>query len=309
MARKLRVEYPGAIYHVMSRGDRREPIFKDDTDRKRFVETLGEACAKTGWRVHAWCLMENHFHIVIETPRANLVSGMKWLLSVSTGRFNRRHRLCGHLFSGRYKALVVDGSRAGYLKTVCDYVHLNPVRAGLLPADRPLAVFFWSSYRLYLLPPSRRPNWLNALALLGEHGIPKDSAAGRREFALRMEQRRRSEDKGQWEPLRRGWYLGQESFRQELLARMTKQTGENHYGEEARQTELERAEVMACAELKKAGLSEEELSRRRKGDQKKARVAMRLRQKTSMTLRWIAQRLQMGTPGSLANRLRSWKEH
>src|SRR5271163_5041829 len=110
MARKLRVQYPGAIYHVMNRGDRRERIFKDEGDRKLFLETLDEACGKTGWQVHAWCLMPNHFHLVIETPQANLVAGMKWLLGAYTGRFNIRHKLSGHLFAGRYKALIVDGS-------------------------------------------------------------------------------------------------------------------------------------------------------------------------------------------------------
>src|SRR5580765_2000118 len=129
MARKLRAEYPGAIYHLMNRGDRREPIFKDDEDRQRFLGTLGEACVKTGWQVHAYCLMSNHFHLVIETPQANLVRGMKWFLGVYTSRFNRRHKLFGHLFSGRYKALIVDGSGSGYFKTVCDYTHLNPGRA------------------------------------------------------------------------------------------------------------------------------------------------------------------------------------
>ena len=131
MPRKLRVEYPGAIYHVMNRGDRREPIFRDDADRKLFLATLGECCGKTDWQVHAWCLMLNHFHLVVETPKANLVAGMKWFLGTYTARFNRRHKLFGHLFSGRYKALVVDGSGNGYLKTVCDYVHLNPARAKL----------------------------------------------------------------------------------------------------------------------------------------------------------------------------------
>src|SRR5216117_2272504 len=126
VARKLRVQYPGAIYHLMNRGDRREPIFKDDADRTRFLETLGQCCAKTEWQVHAWCLMNNHFHLVIETPKANLVAGMKWFLGTYTARFNRRHKLFGHLFSGRYKALLVDGSGKGYLKRVCDYVHLNP---------------------------------------------------------------------------------------------------------------------------------------------------------------------------------------
>ena len=99
MARKLRVQYPGAMYHVMNRGDRREAIFADDEDRHRFLETLGEACEKTCWQVHAYCLMSNHFHLVLETPQPNLVAGMKWLLGTYTSRFNRRHKEFGHLFS------------------------------------------------------------------------------------------------------------------------------------------------------------------------------------------------------------------
>src|SRR5512138_684624 len=123
MPRKMRVQYPGAIYHVMSRGDRREDIFLTDVDRQDFLKTLAEACAKTGWQVHAFCLMGNHFHLVVETPQANLVAGMKWMLGTYTMRFNRRHGLSGHLFAGRYKSLLVDGSGNGYLRTVCDYVH------------------------------------------------------------------------------------------------------------------------------------------------------------------------------------------
>jgi len=97
MARKLRVEYADTIYHVMNRGDRRELIFIDDADRRRFVETLGEVCAKTGWQVQAYVLMPNHFHLVVETPQPNLVAGMKWLPGTYTSRFNRRHKLFGHL--------------------------------------------------------------------------------------------------------------------------------------------------------------------------------------------------------------------
>src|SRR2546428_13156526 len=108
MARKLRIEYPGAIYHVMNRGDRQEPIFEDDSDRERFLETLAEACAKTGWQVHAYCLMENHFHLVMETPQANLVAGMHWLLSTYTARFNRRHRRGGDRLYGRHQALLIS---------------------------------------------------------------------------------------------------------------------------------------------------------------------------------------------------------
>ena len=172
MPRKLRVEYPGAIYHVMNRGDHRENIFRDDEDRACFLSTLGEACRKTEWSALAYCLMPNHFHLVVETPQGNLVAGMKWLLGVYTKRFNIRHKLCGHLFAGRYKALIVEDSGDGYLATVCDYVHLNPVRAGLLAPPQPLEDFVWSSYPDYLKALRKRPPWLRVQRLLGEKGIP-----------------------------------------------------------------------------------------------------------------------------------------
>jgi putative transposase len=141
MARKLRVQYPGAIYHVMNRGDPLEGIFRDDKDPELFLATLGEACAKADWQVHAFCLMSNHFHLVVETPRGNLAEGMKWLLGTYTSRFHCKHKLFGHLFSGRYKALPVDGSGTGYLKSAGDCVHLNPVRAGLLLPEQPLQAY------------------------------------------------------------------------------------------------------------------------------------------------------------------------
>src|SRR6266478_3562576 len=161
--------------HVMNRGDRREPIFRDDKDRDLFLQTVGEACVKTDWEVHAWCLMKNHFHLVVETPKPNLVEGMKWFLGTYTSRFNRRHGLFGHLFSGRCKALVVDGSGNGYLKSVCDYVHLNPVRARLLNSKEKLSDYRWSSYGEYLKSAGQRFPWLRVDRLFGEWGIPKDS--------------------------------------------------------------------------------------------------------------------------------------
>src|SRR5437667_1446982 len=198
MPGKLRVEYAGALYHLMNRGDRREPIFRDDYDRQRFLETLAECCAKTDWQVHALCLMPNHFHLVLETPKANLVAGMKWLLGTYTGRFNRRHKFFGHLFSGRYKSLIVDGSGKGYLRTVCDYVHLNPVRAKILSREAPLRSYRWSSYPWYVAEPGKRPVWLRVDRVFGEMGIPKDSKAGREYFQGLLEQRRREEDPRQY---------------------------------------------------------------------------------------------------------------
>jgi putative transposase len=297
MARKLRVEYPGAIYHVMSRGDRREAIFRDDQDRKLFLATLAEDCGKTGWEIHALCLMGNHFHLVVETPQGNLVAGMKWLLGTYTGRFNRRHKLFGHLFSGRYKALIVDGSGNGYLKTVCDYVHLNPARAKLLRPNQPLRNYVWSSWPEYLKPASKRWPWLRVDRLLGENRIPKDSPAGRGQLEGLLEGRRTAETSEAYKQIRRGWYLGDKAFRQELLGQMTRKLGAEHYGMERQETMAERAERIVIEEMKRRNWTEEDLGQLAKGNHGKLEVAVRLRAETTMTVKWIAARLQMGAPG------------
>lgn len=304
MARKLRVEYPGAIYHLLNRGDRREPIFQDDLDRRRFLDTLGEACAKTDWQVHEYCLMGNHFHLVVETPDANLVAGMKWFLGTYTSRFNRRHKLFGHLFSGRYKSLIVDGSGKGYLRTVCHYVHLNPARANLIGPEAPLRAYRWSSLVEYLQPPARRPAWLRVDRLLGELGIPKDSVAGRGQFERLTEERRRGNDPAEWKGLRRGWCLGEEPFRAELLEQMTDRMGVNHGGRERKESAAAKAERILSEELSRRSWSVEELSRRRKSDTVKIQMARRLRTETTMSWGWIAMRLAMGTAGYAANCLR-----
>ncbi len=300
MARKLRIQYPGAIYHVTNRGNRREAIFKDDQDRERMLETLTEVCGKTGWQVHAYCLMRNHFHLVIETPQPNLVVGMKWLLGTYTSRYNRRHKEFGHLFSGRYKALIVDGSGNGYLKTVCDYVHLNPPRAKVLKPGQALSAFAWSSYPQYLGVPSWRPKWLRVDRLLGEWGIPKDSAAGRRVFAERMEWRRGEALRGEFKRVERGWCLGGEEFRRELLEQVDTRPGPSHFGGVVQEAEAVQAEQLVIAGLKRMRWSEADLRAHRKGEPRKVALAWKLRSQTTMPLVWIAERLNMGTRGHLA---------
>jgi hypothetical protein len=239
--------------------------------------------------------MRNHFHLVIETPQANLVAGMKWLLGVYTKRFNIRHKLCGHLFAGRYKALIVDGSGNGYLRTVCDYVHLNPVRAKILKSEAPLESFGWSSYGEYLKPASERPSWLRVDRLSGEKGIPKDSEAGRTEFARQRERRRTEEAQADYRKLRRDWCLASEEFRKELLASACERVGLGHYGTDRQQTSEEKANRLIAQELGRLGWDENELQNRRKGDKEKVAIARRLRMETTMSLKWIANRLKMGS--------------
>jgi putative transposase len=303
----MRVQYPGAIYHVMSRGDRREDIFIDDVDRQDLLKTLAEACQKTGWQVHAYCLMRNHFHLVVETPNANLVEGMRWLLSAYTIRLNHRHQLIGHVFSGRYKALLVDGRESGYLKSVCDYVHLNPVRARLLNPEERLLAYPWSSLGWYLSAAKHRPGWVQVSRLLGEHGILEDSAAGRQEFERRMEARRREEpDQEGLQGIRRGWCLGSKQFKEKMLELMAGKLGENHAGDLRLETAERKAERIVAEELGRLGWREEELARRRKGDLEKMAIAGRLRRETTLTIKSIAARLHLGTSRSANVRLQQW---
>jgi putative transposase len=252
MPRTLRVEYPGAMYHVMSRGNRRQDIYLDDVYCHDFLKTLAEACQKTDWQVHAYCLMSSHYHLVIETPNANLVSGMAWLQSTYTIRLNHRHKLIGHVLSGRYKAQLVEGSGKGYLRTACDYVHLNPVRAGLLKSEERLLAYPWSSLGYYLAAREHRPVWMRVDRLLGEHGLQGDSPFARQEFERRMEARRLEPgDEEGLKALRRGWCIGGEDFRLEMVERMEGKLGEHHSGELRRESAEARAERIIREELKK----------------------------------------------------------
>ncbi len=217
MPRELRIEYPGAIYHVLNRGDQRDDIFLDDEDRREFLATLEECRGKTGWEAHAYCLMRNHFHLVIETPRANLVAGMHWLSGVYTKR--------------------------------------------------------------------------------------GDSEAGREMFALLMERRRAEEATADYGRIRRGWFVGSERFKQELLAAASERVGLSNYGAERQESDMQRAERIVREEMGRLGWVEQDLRSHRKGDERKVGIAGRLRQETTVSLKWIAQRLQMGSWTYVSNLL------
>jgi|GraSoiStandDraft_16_1057320.scaffolds.fasta_scaffold650278_2 putative transposase len=142
MARPLRIEYDGALYHVTSRGNDRKAIFKDDRDRELFLNTLAQVTERFHWICHAYCLMNNHYHLVIETPDGNLSKGMRQLNGVYTQAFNKRHSRVGHVFRGRFKAILVQ--KDSHFLEVCRYVVLNPVRAKTISHPRQ---WKWSSYR------------------------------------------------------------------------------------------------------------------------------------------------------------------
>jgi putative transposase len=160
MSRPLRIELAGGLYHVTSRGDRREDIYSSDADRLQWLAILAEVCEQFNWRCHAWCQMTNHYHLVVETPEANLAQGMRQLNGVYTQYVNRTHRRIGHVFQGRYKAILVE--RDAYLVELSRYVVLNPVRAGMvsLPGEWP-----WSSWGA-MMGQTPSPEWLETRWLL-----------------------------------------------------------------------------------------------------------------------------------------------
>lgn len=206
MARPLRLEFPNAIYHVTARGNARNDIFLDDNDREMYLVRLGEVVARFNWRCHAYCLMDNHYHLIIETPEGNLSLGMRQLNGVYTQRFNRRHGRVGHVFQGRYKAILVD--RDSYLLELCRYVVLNPIRAGMV---KKIERYAWSSY-LATLGFAVRPAWLATDWLLGQ--FAKTASVARRRYAQFV-----AEGGGQpspWIDVRGQALLGSEDFVEKL---------------------------------------------------------------------------------------------
>lgn len=153
MARKVRIEFPGAIYHVMNRGNFRSGIFESRGACLSFLDCLQQAAEAKGWVIYAWAIMPNHYHLCLETPEGNLVSGMKWLQSTFANRFNRFRKTNGHVFQGRYKAILLESKAIG---PVCHYIHLNPVRGHLVEVAQ-LQDYEWSSFSQLWYPRKRWP--------------------------------------------------------------------------------------------------------------------------------------------------------
>jgi len=215
MARPLRIEFPGAVYHVTSRGDRREPIFVDDADRQGLLEVVAQALSRFDAEALSYCLMGNHYHFVLHTRQANLSLLMRHINGVYTQSFNRRHDKVGHLFQGRFKAILVD--RDAYLLEVCRYVDLNPVRARLV---RKPEAWAWSSYRAQV-GQTAAPDWLDTEGLHGYLlGRPVRSAADRRRAADRYARLVASVPAASlWDrALRQQIYLGDEAFVERMQA-------------------------------------------------------------------------------------------
>lgn len=206
MARSLRIEFPGALYHVTSRGNRREDIYLDKGDRLIWMDTLDSVCTRMNWVCHAYCQMTNHYHIVVETPEGNLSLGMRQFNSRYAQWFNRRHGRVGHVFQGRYKSILVE--KDPYLLEVSRYVVLNPVRAG---AVRDVAEWGWSSYRA-MVGETEAPAWLSTDWLLSQFA-PKRVEAVRAYVDFVQSG---LEQPGPWRHLKNEIFLGSLSFVREM---------------------------------------------------------------------------------------------
>ncbi|MFT5410310.1 MAG: putative transposase [Verrucomicrobiales bacterium] len=341
MPRQPRIQYPGAIYHVMARGNRSGPIVLDDSDRSCFVETFAEACEKSAWEVYAWVLMDNHYHLAVRTPAGNLVEGMKWFQNTYTRRFKTRHDQSGALYGDRYKSILVDGEgRPGepdYLATLIDYIHLNPVRARLVATgDEPgLISYPWSSLAsAYAIAPSKRDAWIDVGYGLDLFGF-KDSVVGRRKMIARLEARAVEEKTdrcglGEIEgsslqsTLRRGWYWGGQEFHErlkKLIPKMKKRTYRSSaLGRDA--GIVDATEILRKAE-KYFELGKGELKKLPRGDVRRAAIGWVIHRRCCTPMGWVAEQLNLrsaanasqqirrfGTtkPAMLSEELRQWRE-
>jgi putative transposase len=309
MPRRARIEYEGAFYHLLCRGDRREAIFLDDEDRQVFLATLGEVCDRTGFVVHSYVLMDNHYHLLLETPAGNLVAGMKWLQGTYTARFNARHRLRGHVFAGRYKAVLVEREEPAYGRVVSDYIHLNPVRAHIVNAGNPqLRTYKWSSFPIFC-GEGRQPKWLRAADVFSWHGFDWRRAADRRAYGKYLQRRvaeswteqtgRKAREAGELlKQLRSGWILGGEAFRDRMLDRaavvVREKKRESFTGEELRAYDESTAKKLLKSGLRALGETLGSVRPMRCNDPRKQALAWLIKGNSMAGDEWVTRELDMG---------------
>ena len=302
MPRKQRIEYPGAVYHILNRGNYRRELFLKENTGEAFERCLFEVVARCGWKLHAYVIMSNHYHLAFETPEPNLVAGMQWLQSTFATRFNRLRKERGHVFQGRYKSIVIGSDRP--LLGLVDYIHLNPVRAGLCRVED-LKDYSLSSYPKYFERRVRSGLCRgDFLSILGE----ADSLAGMRRYGEHLELREEG-DPQKREVLSkrycRGWYIGAEEDKKALAKDLLEKHPDVVWDG---QSLKELNQGMWGARVEKAlsalGKTEVDLLNDPKGAPWKVAIARELRSSTLAGNPWIADRLHMGHPSRITNLIR-----
>ena len=320
MARPLRYEAAGAVYHVMARGDGGKNVFEEDKDRFAWTDLMEKAHGRFGWRVHAWVLMGNHCHVLLETPEPNLVAGMKWVLGVFSQGWNRRRGRRGHVFQGRYKAVVVNGEAAdgSYFKIVADYIHLNPVRSGWVGGETGgrLRGWRWSSFVAYA--GGKVPDWLETGRVLRAFQLSEDARGGKAYagyLEARAKDRKGAMTDAALSELRKGWYLGEKSFGEKILESIKMPfaaAGKKGSvgGIAARAHDEAAAGRLVSRALSVLGLPDDraELLGRGKWKDETELVAALVRKRTGMPNRWVAYRLGMGHEVGVTRAVRRFRE-
>ncbi|MCX5895503.1 MAG: transposase [Proteobacteria bacterium] len=251
MTRQWRIEYPGALYHVLSRGNEQRSIVLDDEDRRQFLSLVGKMCERFSMEVFAYVLMDNHYHLLLRTQQANLSKGMQWLGVTYTRQFNLKYKRSGHLFQGRFKCFLIEND--AYLMQLSYYVHRNPVRAGIV---KRLADYRWSSYATYAYGKDK-PEWLKDEVILSQLGGRNKRAAYRKAVQQYAQEERRI-----WEDVRHGLFMGTDDFIKRIKAKhLTKEPHPEIPQQRRRKKEGELREVVRSA-TRVLGCEEHELTGR-----------------------------------------------
>lgn len=297
MARKPRIEFPGAIYHVFNRGNYRKDLFMEPGSAAAFEESLFAVAEGSNWLLHAYTTMSNHFHVVVETPDANLSVGMHRLLTAFAVRFNRYHKEQGHVFQGRFKSPLVE--RGEPLRRVVDYVHLNPVRAGLVSVER-LRYYPHCSYRKFWTNHSN-PR-LTRAGFLGQLGLP-DNFKGMQEYEawLRTREEGDPEKENQLrEQFENCLIHGSAEFKESIQKKFEEMEPALDWGgSDVRELQQGQWESIVQEELKSRGKDEVQIIQGPKLAEWKVEISQRLRHQTTAPSRWIADRLNMGHPSNV----------
>jgi putative transposase len=297
MARKPRIQFARALYHVINRGNYRSDLFETTGAAQAFETALFEASEEMGWLLHAYTIMRNHFHLALETPRANLSQGIHWLASTFSTRFNRFRKENGHVFQGRPKALLIEPGIS--LARVVNYIHLNPVRAHVLPVEH-LAQYQWSSYRRFLS--KKRPTFLVCRDWLFELGLA-DTPEGWRDYELHLSglMGDQAEQKQQgFDTCEAGWAFGSEEWRRDVARDHRNRLAELVLAG-ADEVELKHLRWTRALDslLVKVGRTRDSAKREPKGARWKIDLARELRRTAGASIPWTAKELHMGSPASV----------